>query len=317
MFVAIPAITCGQGRVHLPRLWKPVNAMNQLPPITIVVPNYNGGATIEATLVSLLDQQYPNLEILVVDGGSTDNSVEVIRKYEDKLAWWVSEKDRGQSQAINKGFARAKGEILNWLCSDDILLPGALETIGKIFGAEPETDVVAGTIIEHFEDGRRPDRVWAPSQDLIDILPVTAPFGQPSCFYRRRLIETRHPPVDESNHFSMDVELWTYFKSVGACWKLIKNPLSRALHTPYNKTSTGGVEITYSLEQVYKSYVHERIPLTFWHRRLRYPLERIRHKHRGLLFSCVYYPYQCTIIALLSPFYGFKRCRWMNWVEFY
>jgi glycosyltransferase involved in cell wall biosynthesis len=291
--------------------------MNELPAITIVVPNYNGGATIEATLISLIEQRYPKLEILVVDGGSTDNSVEVIRRYEDKITWWVSEKDRGQSHAINKGFARANGEILNWLCSDDILLPGALETVGKIFFSEPETDVVAGTTIEHFENGRREDRAWVPSEELIRILPVTAPFGQPSCFYRRRLIEGRQPPVDESYHYALDTELWTYFKSIGACWKLIDTPLSRALHWEQNKTSTGGVKIIWELERLYKSYMHERIPLTFWHRHLRFPLERIRHKHRGFLFSCLYYPYQCSIIVLLSPFYGFTRCKWMNWVEYY
>ena len=288
-----------------------------LPSISIVVPNYNGGATIEATLVSLIDQQYPRLEILVVDGGSTDNSVEIIRKYEDRITWWVSEKDRGQSHAINKGFARATGEILNWLCSDDTLLPGALETVGKIFAAEPDTDVVAGTTIEHFENQRRPDRVWKPLQELIDILPVTAPFGQPSCFYRRKLIETRQPPVDESYHYALDTELWTHFKAMGARWKLIETRLSYALHTEYNKTSTGGLQIIADLERIYDAYVHERIPLTFWHRYLRYPLEKLRHNHRGVLFSCIYYPYQCAIIAILSPFYGFSRCRWMNWVEFY
>ncbi len=287
-----------------------------LPTISIVVPNYNGGATIEATLKSLIDQQYPKLEILVVDGGSKDNSVEIIRKYEDKIAWWVSEKDRGQSHAINKGFARAKGEVLNWLCSDDVLLPGALRTVGETFADEPDIDVVAGTTIEHHATGKWPDRIWKPSQELIDILPITAPFGQPSCFYRRHLVERRTPPVDETNHYSMDLELWTYFKSVRATWKLIEMPLSWALHWEQNKTTTGGVKITYELEEIYKTYVKEKIPLTYWHRILRYPLERVRHNHPGLLFGLLYFPYQCAIIALLSPFYGFKRCRWMNWVVF-
>lgn len=290
--------------------------MSDLPSISIVVPNYNSGPTIEATLVSLLEQRYPNLEILVVDGGSTDDSVEIIRKYEDKIAWWVSEKDRGQSHAINKGFARAKGEVLNWLCSDDTLLPGALETVGRIFAAEPETDLLAGTSIAHFTNGSRADRIWVPSEELIRILPVTAPFGQPSCFYRRKLIETRQPPIDESYHYAMDLELWTYFKSIGARLKLIETPLSRFLMTDQNKSSTGGIKITWEMERVYRLYVRERVPLTFWHRRLRYPLERLRHRHRGFLFGCVYYPYQCVVVALLIPFYGIARCRWMNWVEF-
>jgi len=82
-----------------------------LPRISIVVPNYTGGATIEATLRSLIDQNYPHLEILVVDGGSSDNSVDVMRRYEPHIAWWVGEKDSGQSNATNKGSARATGEI--------------------------------------------------------------------------------------------------------------------------------------------------------------------------------------------------------------
>src|ERR1019366_7821657 len=169
-----------------------------------------GGATIEATLLSLIEQNYPGLEILVADGGSTDNSVEVIRRYESHIAWWVSEKDRGQANAINKGFLRAKGEILNWLCSDDVLLPNALLTVGRIFAAEPEIDVVAGSTLEHFSDGRRRDRLFKASSELIDILPVNNPCAQPSCFYRKRLIQGRCMPLDESYHYAMDTELWTY-----------------------------------------------------------------------------------------------------------
>src|SRR5450755_112336 len=150
----------------------PQSEEEALPSMSIVVPNFNGGATIEATLVSLIEQNYPGLEILVADGGSTDNSVEVICKYESHIAWWVSEKDRGQANAINKGFLRAKGEIVNWLCSDDVLLPNALSTVGRIFAAEPEIDVVAGSTLEHFSDGRRRDRLFKASQELIAILPV-------------------------------------------------------------------------------------------------------------------------------------------------
>src|SRR5579863_10063148 len=104
-----------------------------LPSISIVVPNYNGGGTLARTLQSLVDQHYDGLEILVVDGGSTDNSIEVIKQYGSHITWWVSEKDRGQSHAINKGFARATGQIVNWLCSDDVLTPNALRVVGEQF----------------------------------------------------------------------------------------------------------------------------------------------------------------------------------------
>jgi len=292
------------------------NSDAPLPSISIVVPNFNGGATIEATLLSLIEQNYPGLEILVVDGGSTDSSVEVIRKYERHISWWVSEKDRGQSQAINKGFARATGEIVNWLCSDDVLLPGALHAVGRAFVNDPVPDLVAGASqIKFLEDPAR-DRIWKPSASMLELMPCLNPFVQPSCFFRRALLD-RKPILDEDLHFTMDFDLWIYLYERGAKWKFIPDLLSVMYFSGQNKTATGNVKITHELEAIYRKHVKERIPLTYWHRLLRYPVERVRCRHRGLLFGfLVYYPYQCAIIALLSPFYGFRRVRWMNWLPF-
>jgi glycosyltransferase involved in cell wall biosynthesis len=286
----------------------------ELPSISIVVPNYNGGATIERALRSLIDQDYPNLEILVVDGGSTDNSVEIIRKYEQHLAWWVSEKDNGQSHAINKGFIRAKGEIVNWLCSDDVLLPGALRTIARVFLENPTTDVVAGVARFQYENPRS-ERLEIPTEFKLKLMPCTNSIAQPACFFRNSLL-TRHPAVDETLHYAMDFELWLYFREQGARFRFISEVLALAYFDGSNKSSMGGVKITVEQEAIYNRYVTERIPLTFWHRRLRYPLERIWHRRKGGLFGLIYYPYQCAIILLLSPFYGFRRVRWMNWVPF-
>lgn len=289
---------------------------NALPSISIVVPNFNGGATIEATLVSLIEQNYPGLEILVVDGGSTDNSVEVIRRYESHIAWWVSEKDHGQSDAINKGFARATGEFVNWLCSDDVLLPGALHTVGRASLDDPTADIVSGACQFIFLEDPASNFIWSPSAEKLELMPCTNPIPQQSCFYRKALLE-RDPMLDVNLHYAMDFELWNYLYRRGAKWKLIPDVLSVMYFTDSNKSSIGRIKITHELEAVYKKYVHERIPLTYWHRLLRYPLERVRSRHRGVLFGLlIYYPYQCVIIALLSPFYGFRRVRWMNWLAF-
>ena len=103
------------------------------PAISVITPSFNQGRFIEETIVSGLDQGYPNLEYLIVDGGSRDGTVDTIRKYERHLAYWVSEPDRGQSHAINKGFQRATGEIVTWLNSDDLLMPGSLSRIAGLF----------------------------------------------------------------------------------------------------------------------------------------------------------------------------------------
>ena len=103
------------------------------PKVTVITPSFNQGGFIERTIRSVLDQGYPNLEYVIVDAGSTDDTIEIIRRYEDRLAWWVSEPDGGQSDAINKGIERTTGEIVSYLNSDDYLLPGALQTVVHAF----------------------------------------------------------------------------------------------------------------------------------------------------------------------------------------
>ena len=125
-------------------LWSVILAysVSQSPLVSILTPSYNQGRFLEETIQSVLSQDYPNLEYLIVDGGSTDGSVEVIQRFSDRLAWWVSERDDGQTDALNKGFAHARGEIFAWLNSDDTYLPGAVSAAVNCLQAHPEAALV-------------------------------------------------------------------------------------------------------------------------------------------------------------------------------
>jgi glycosyltransferase involved in cell wall biosynthesis len=123
-----------------------VNKDPSWPKISIVTPSYNQAEFLERTILSVLNQNYPNLEYIIIDGGSTDGSIEIIKKYEKYLAYWVSENDKGQTDAINRGFSKSTGEILAYINSDDTYIPGAFSKIGNVFNKNPRIDLVFGNI---------------------------------------------------------------------------------------------------------------------------------------------------------------------------
>lgn len=123
-----------------------LNKGSSWPRISIVTPSYNQAEFLERTIFSVLNQNYPKLEYIIIDGGSTDGSVEIIKKYDKYLTFWVSEKDNGQADAIRKGFARATGEILAWINSDDTYLPGTFLKVAKAFIKNPKVDLIFGNI---------------------------------------------------------------------------------------------------------------------------------------------------------------------------
>ncbi|WP_051203245.1 glycosyltransferase family 2 protein [Hugenholtzia roseola] len=178
--------------------------------ISIITPSYNQGAFLEKTLRSVEEQQYPFLEHIVIDGGSQDNSVEIIKKYEKNLAYWESKPDKGQSDALNKGFARATGEIITWLNSDDYLLPNALHKVAQAFQESKkqnkELDLVFGKSIL-FGD-KMSDTISAPkSPDLAWKGLAGLPFAQPSSFFSRKHLEMVQK-VDENYHYGMDYDFF-------------------------------------------------------------------------------------------------------------
>jgi glycosyltransferase involved in cell wall biosynthesis len=291
--------------------------MSTLPTVSIVVPNFNGGKTIEATLRSLIDQGYPNLEIIVMDGGSTDNSVDVIRSYEKQITSWVSEKDRGQSDAINRGFAKATGEIVNWLCSDDRLLPGALEAVGKYFSTHPDIDVVAGACRYIYLHKGPLVSINRPTPENFALMPIINTVGQAGCFYRRSLLD-RPGPLREDLHYAMDMDLWCYFRSQGRRWGFIDDIISEAIEDGQNKTSTGGLKIVAENEQIYRRYCREWIPMPFWYKHVQYPLRKYMIGNAPRPLRAVARQLRRTVTLLLTPFYGLERLRTMEcWYQFF
>ncbi|WP_349371490.1 glycosyltransferase family 2 protein [Salinarimonas sp.] len=222
-----------------------------LPRISIVVPCFQAAATLEATLLSLFEQTYPDLQIIVMDGGSTDGSVEIIERYADRLAFWVSAKDAGQVDALNKGFAKADGDVFGWLCADDRLLPGALHRVAREFTADPTIDVVTGGCTRDF-DGK--SVVYTqPAPDFIERLFITNTVEQPSTFWRAAL-HRRIGAVDGSMRYAFDWELWCRFTRAGARWKAIPDLLSVYYFSTTNLTSTGGRKIVDEMYRIVKTY---------------------------------------------------------------
>src|SRR5258706_7179490 len=131
-----------------------VKMTEDTPLVSIITPSFNQARYLEATIRSVLEQDYPNVEYIIVDGSSTDGSADIIKKYEKNLAWWVSEKDAGQTDAINKGFARAKGEILAWINSDDTYIPGSLGAAVKYLIKNPQVALVYSNCNYIDEEGR-------------------------------------------------------------------------------------------------------------------------------------------------------------------
>lgn len=180
------------------------------PAITVVMPSYNQAEFLEEAIRSVLLQGYPNLQFVVFDGGSSDGSKEIIQKYEPWLDYWVSEKDRGQSDAINKGFARAEGDIWAWLNSDDVYEPGALALAASKLAGRKRAMLVGAAVVTDGPDALcgRPDARY-PSH--AEMLYEARTFPQPSTFWTRDLAEKAALPcglLDEELHFVMDYDLW-------------------------------------------------------------------------------------------------------------
>ena len=224
------------------------------PRISIVTPSFNQGQFLEQTILSVLGQNYPNLEYIIIDGGSSDNSVEIIKKYENQIKFWVSEKDNGQCQAINKGFKIASGDILGWLNSDDMYFPGIfnklieqidIEKTGIYYGEcihfKLENEILKSTgshVTKNFRNGD---------------LTINDFIIQPSSFWTS-MTWMKVGNLNENMHYAFDWEWFIRALQLGVTFNPINSPLSIYRIHEAHKSGTGGSMRQQEISEIYNEY---------------------------------------------------------------
>lgn len=256
------------------------------PLVSIITPSFNQGQFIEETIQSVLSQNYPNLEYIVVDGGSTDKTNQILKKYEGRLRW-ISEKDHGQSEAINKGIRLSRGEILAWLNSDDTYLPGAITKAVSFLEAHPEVMMLYGEgyLIDEKEHTKRRFPATQPF-DLRTLIYVRDYILQQTVFFRRKVL-VDVGMLDETLHYGMD---WDYWIRIGKKFKVsyIAEYLANLREYPEAKSFSGGLERFRELVKIMRRHGKRRFPPAY-----------------------IYYgwePVQAEIMRRIM-----RRLPWMNW----
>ena len=227
--------------------------VNAYPKISIVTPSYNQGGFIEETILSVIGQGYPNLEYIIIDGGSTDETVDIIRKYEKYLTYWVSEKDNGQSNGINKGFAKATGDILGWLNSDDMYLPATLLYIAKQLNVDSKSICFGNAI--HFKEA---EGVTSYGSNVADYhanssLATLDYVIQPSSFWTRSAWETTGPLLEDL-HYAFDYEWFLRAQNADVNFMPLAKCLSLYRIHASHKTGTGGAKRQQEISDIYDLY---------------------------------------------------------------
>jgi len=225
--------------------------LSSMPRITMVVPSLNAADTIARTLDSLIAQDYPNMQIFVRDGLSTDGTTDVIQSYADSIDDWVSEKDKCQADALNKGFAAGDGDLFGWLCADDVLAPGALHKMVVYLQENPHYDLVTGGCTRNFNDDY--EVITEPPDDFFERLDFTNTIEQPSSLWRA---EAHHRAglLDLTYKYAFDWEFWCRLKRTGSKFGRISDPLSIYFFSNDNLTSSGGTKIADEMYRVIKEY---------------------------------------------------------------
>lgn len=253
--------------------------MKFAPLVTIVTPSFNQASFLEETINSVLNQTYPNIEYIIMDGGSSDSSLEIIKKYTSRIAHWVSEKDRGQTDAINKGFGIAKGEVLAWLNSDDTLLPYAIEEAVSYLSEHSESGMVYGDANYIDEKSKVIGKFPAAKTDLARLRRGYVHIPQQASFFRKSLWD-QVGPLDPEFFFAMDYDLWVRLAEIAELNYLPRTWANFRLHADA-KTITADDQCWPEMLKVhYRDGGSKLAPivLKYYLRKLAAPLIRWRRK---------------------------------------
>lgn len=244
--------------------------MDIFPRITIITPSLNQGRFIESTIQSVLEQKYPDLEYIVVDGGSTDNTLDILQRYSGRLRW-ISEKDAGQSDAINKGLHMATGDIIAFLNSDDLYLPNTLISVGRFFAGHPQAAWLSGRCInidEHGHEIRRPI-TWYKNFWLLwgsyNILLVLDYISQPATFWRRRVFE-KVGEFDTNEHYAFDYDFSLRTGQYFELWRSNRRLAAFRIHTTSKGSTAASTQFASALA-IAKRYTGSAFLITLhrWH----------------------------------------------------
>ena len=232
------------------------------PKVSVITPSYNQARFLERTIRSVLHQGYSNLEYIVIDGGSTDGSVDVIRRYADRLAFWVSEPDRGQANAVNKGMARVTGDVVGWVNSDDFYYPGAIHAAVDAFATDPTIGFVYGR-------GNRVDE----RDELIEPFEFTRPFHvhtlsygvdyilQPTVFMRRGALAAVDP-IDPTLHWTLDWDLWIRLGRTFPA-RMIDHLTAASREYAATKTSKGGFDRMEEIQRIVRRHTGDDVSVGY------------------------------------------------------